>query len=1079
MVKISRPTPKDVCLRHRLFERLDHLRRFPVIWISAPAGSGKTTLISSYIENRKIPYLWYQLDSADTDIATFFYYLREAVKKALPRKRLSLPLFTPEYLQGASTFVLRFFERLYAGLTIPFILVFDNFQEISLSADQEQELFKVLSIIPEGVNVLTISRNELPASFSRLKTNRSIGILGWEDIRLTEKESKEIINLGSGIPPVKKDLRSLYKLSDGWAAGLILLYEGCRKGAPIPEFAGKRIFDEVYEYLATEIFRHLDAKTQEFFLTTAFLARMTVHMAEQLTGNQAAGNILSSMNRNNFFITRHDGAKAIYEYHPLCRHFLRRRAREIFPPEKLFSIRRRAALILEKAGMTEAAVVLLKDIADWEAMAEIIASHASDMLKQGRHRTLLSWLKGLPDEVMKKDRWLVFWEGMSLFPGDPALAEPVFKKVFILFQESYDTVGSMLAASGIINSIIHQYNDLSQLDTWYSILKDLAVKMDEFQDEKTEALIIASLLAAGVLSEKSAYELKNWEERALKIKETQPNINVKAMALRWIFYRRLLWGGCREALPFLHELQRFSRLPEAHPVLSIIARSAEVRYYLCNGRHEDLVESAQKGLSISNETGIHMEDVWFCIYTAASFINRMNEEGAREWLERMPSMDEDHRRWAKVIYHLQLLRIALIRKEHVEALDEGRKALDIATSTGSQIATATSQLMLAQVFLLKGERKQALNMLEQARSNPAMKHHTGGIISILKLDAQFAFDEGDDSRGLLLVRKSLSLAREYGHSFTFLDDPNMTRTLCEKALEAGIEVEQAREIIRRCGLAMEQSSLHIIENWPWPLKIYTLGRFSIIKDGAPLKFAGKVQQMPLRMLKLLISLGGREIAEVAITEALWPDADGDQAHQSFESNLHRLRKLLGHTEVLRLCDGKITIDGRYCWVDVWAFERLAVQANDYEQNGKVEKAWEFVEKALALYEYDFLSGDSHERWVVSPSERLKAKYFKKLLYLGHSLESAGHFERAAHHYERGLEVDDRVEEIYQRLMVCYSRIGKRGEAMATYDRCRRVLASSLGIEPSDETRDIRMSIFSQQRFLRIVKENTIPGPKTN
>jgi LuxR family transcriptional regulator, maltose regulon positive regulatory protein len=1078
MVKISRPTPKDVYLRHRLFKRLDHMRHFPVIWVSAPAGSGKTTLVSSYIENRNIPCLWYQLDRADTDLATFFYYLREAVKKAFPRRRLSLPLLSPEYLQGVPTFVLRYFERLYAFLGTPFILIFDNFQDVPLDATLKEAIYRALSIIPEGTSVIIISRNEFPAFLSKLKANRSVGLLEWEDIRLTEEESRGIVRRSVGIPPTKKIIRRLYELSDGWAAGLLLLFEGCRKGTPIPEFAGKQIFDEVFEYFASEIFKHLDANSQEFFLTTAFFPKITVRMAEQLTGNPAAGNLLSAMNRNNFFIIRHAGAKAIYEYHPLCKHFLRSRAREVYSPEKLFSIRQNAAVILEKAGMTEAAIILLKDIADWEAMAEIIASHASDMLNQGRHHTLHVWLKSLPGEVMKKNRWLVFWEGMSLLPGDPVLAEPVFKNAFALFQASYDTVGSMMAASGIINSIINQYNDLSVLDSWYEILKDLALKTDEFPDEKTEALIIASLLAAGVLREKSAYELHGWEERALKIKESQQNINVKALAIRWIFYRRLLWRGCYEALPLLHELQRLSRLSGSHPLLSIVARSAEVRYYLCNGCHEELVESAQQGLSISKETGIHMEDVWFSLYTAASFINRMDEKGARAWLQRIPPMTEDQRRWAKVIYHLQLMRIALIRKDHIEALDEGRKALDVATSTGSPIAAATSQLMLAQLLLLKGDRKQALNMLELARSNPAMKNHTSGIMTILKIDAQFAFDEGDDSRGLLLLGRSLSLAREYGHPFTFLDDPTMTLGLCEKVLEAGIEVEQAREIIRRCGLAPEQSSLHI-ENWPWPLKIYTLGRFSIIRDGAPLKFTGKVQQMPLRMLKLLISLGGREIAESAITEALWPDADGDQAHQTFETNLHRLRKLLGRTEVLRLCDGKMTLDSRYCWVDVWAFERLAAQADDYEQNAKTEKAWDVMEKALTLYEHDFLSGDSDERWVASPSERLKAKYFKRLLSLGHSLESSGHFERAARLYERGLEIDDCMEEIYQRLMVCYKCLGKRSGALAAYDRCRRVLTSSLGIEPSEETKEIRISILSKQGLLRIVKERTAPGPKTH
>ncbi|RPI76585.1 MAG: AAA family ATPase, partial [Desulfobacteraceae bacterium] len=119
MVKISRPTPKDAYLRQRLFKQLDRMRSFAVTWVSAPAGSGKTTLVSSYIEHRKIPCLWYQLDQGDGDLATFFYYLGQAAKKAAPRKRKPLPMLTPEYLQGLHIFALRYFEELCARVKPP------------------------------------------------------------------------------------------------------------------------------------------------------------------------------------------------------------------------------------------------------------------------------------------------------------------------------------------------------------------------------------------------------------------------------------------------------------------------------------------------------------------------------------------------------------------------------------------------------------------------------------------------------------------------------------------------------------------------------------------------------------------------------------------------------------------------------------------------------------------------------------------------------------------------------------------------------------------------------------------------
>ena len=98
MGKVIRPVLTEVFPRKRLFSLLDQMREHPVIWVSGPAGSGKTTLINSYLETRKIPCLWYEVDEGDSDLATFFYYLGQAAKRAAPRKKSSLPLLTPEYI---------------------------------------------------------------------------------------------------------------------------------------------------------------------------------------------------------------------------------------------------------------------------------------------------------------------------------------------------------------------------------------------------------------------------------------------------------------------------------------------------------------------------------------------------------------------------------------------------------------------------------------------------------------------------------------------------------------------------------------------------------------------------------------------------------------------------------------------------------------------------------------------------------------------------------------------------------------------------------------------------------------------
>lgn len=156
--KLNRPRLENVVARTRLFRLLDRARKRPIVWIAAPAGFGKTTLVASYLEARRLKHLWYQIDARDRDPATFFYYLREAVMQCAPRKRATLPLLTPEYLHGLPAFTRHFFELALARLAPPTVLVLDNYQD----APDAAPLPAGLSHVPDGVTVMIISRTAPP-----------------------------------------------------------------------------------------------------------------------------------------------------------------------------------------------------------------------------------------------------------------------------------------------------------------------------------------------------------------------------------------------------------------------------------------------------------------------------------------------------------------------------------------------------------------------------------------------------------------------------------------------------------------------------------------------------------------------------------------------------------------------------------------------------------------------------------------------------------------------------------------------------------------------------------------------------
>jgi two-component SAPR family response regulator len=247
----------------------------------------------------------------------------------------------------------------------------------------------------------------------------------------------------------------------------------------------------------------------------------------------------------------------------------------------------------------------------------------------------------------------------------------------------------------------------------------------------------------------------------------------------------------------------------------------------------------------------------------------------------------------------------------------------------------------------------------------------------------------------------------------------------------------------------------------WPLRIHSLGRFTVEVNGQPLQFSRKVQKKPLDMLRVLIAYGGERVEASTIIEQLWPDAEGDSGKMSFDTNLHRLRKLIGVTDVLSMSEGKLSLDQSKCWLDVAALED-AVSRVEQDANavgGNLDKtAGPLMKELLQLYSGHFLDSELQEAWAVAARDRMKAKFIRAVSLIGTALEARQDWSRAAELYSRALELDNLAEALYRRLMNCFIKLGEPAEALNSYRRCRDMLSIVLGIEPSPETEAIRAKL---------------------
>jgi LuxR family maltose regulon positive regulatory protein len=240
------------------------------------------------------------------------------------------------------------------------------------------------------------------------------------------------------------------------------------------------------------------------------------------------------------------------------------------------------------------------------------------------------------------------------------------------------------------------------------------------------------------------------------------------------------------------------------------------------------------------------------------------------------------------------------------------------------------------------------------------------------------------------------------------------------------------------------------DNWPWRVRIFTLGCFEAQIDGEKLEFSRKLPRKTLRLLKAIVALGGRDVPEQALCDALWGDEEGDAASNALSITVLRLRKLLGSNDSVTHQGGKVSLNPEICWVDAWMFETRLDEIGFDRQ------------KVLALYGGTFLPEDEGESWSVASRERLRGKFIDALSRYGATLESGGDLPGAVRCYMRGIDADPIVESFHQGLMRCYERLGKRTEAFSAYRRLKHTLSVVLGVPPSDSTQRLFQEMLQRQ-----------------
>src|SRR6266536_4563241 len=393
-VTVAPATPRLID-RGDLVAALDRAAASKVTVISAPAGSGKTSLLRAWAgrpgQPRRLALV--QVQRGQQDAQQFWLALLDAIRHAsATASRAEPPAAAPDF--NAPAMVDRVLSELadtHSGLT----LVIDDLHELH-SPEAPAQLTRLLTNLPPKVHAILTTRHDVPLRLHQLRLAGELAEIRAADLRFTERETRELLD-ASGIALSDSGTALLHQRTEGWAAGLRLAAISL-VGHPDPErfvaeFSGSD--RTVAEYLLAEMLERQPADVQDLLLRTSLLDRVNGELADLLTGRPGSERILLSLEDANAFVESLAPVRTWFRYHHLFADLLRLELRRTLPAE-IPALHRRAAEWFTQHGQVAEAIQHTQAAGDWPEAAQLLADHSFSLTLDGQAQTMQALLRACP-----------------------------------------------------------------------------------------------------------------------------------------------------------------------------------------------------------------------------------------------------------------------------------------------------------------------------------------------------------------------------------------------------------------------------------------------------------------------------------------------------------------------------------------------------------------------------------------------------------------------------------------------------------------------------------------------------------
>jgi LuxR family maltose regulon positive regulatory protein len=752
----------------------------PLTLVCAPAGYGKTTLLSEWIPQYEHCVTWLSLDEVDNDPARFWRHFLAALQTLNPDRFKD----AQQALEGSPVrpieAVLTLTINEIAGLDYRFTHVFDDYHLIDNLAINDGLSF-LIEHLPPGLNLVITSRSDPALPLARWRTRGQMTEIRSADLRFTREESSAFFNQVMELDLSEEDVAVLDGRAEGWISGLQLAALSMKdhedRAKFITAFAGSHRF--IIDYLVDEVLSRQSEHVREFLLATSILNQMCGPLCDAITPGSNGQAILEELEQSNLFVIPLDDHRGWYRYHHLFGEVLRSHlhARGDDRPAELHV---RAAEWFESNGLIVEAIHHALAAKDWERSIRLIMDVADAVaFTQGQFRTVLAWLGSLPDNATQ------FWPRLSLIRAWMLLNAGSSEAVEENLLDAERALSSQEPAQRLIlqgeiaalRAVLASYR--REISRTIELCRQARQQLPEsnafLRAAVATALGMAYRFSGRVLEASQAFS------EAIALGQAAGNYYMMMDAVTNLAGMQMWRGQLREAAQTCLQALRFAEERASvtgHTLLDAGFPHLRLGEVLREWNDLDSAEQSMlKGIELGKAGG--NLDIVMTGYGWLSRVKQSRGDLAGAWAA-ITAFEEIAISFNVPIMSLgtgaRKARLSLAQGD-LAPMEEWARQYETFTEKDHAFLDEFSMITLARLRLAQSRITEANELLEQYREDAEAAERMGSVIEILMLEALAFAAQGEQGRAMASLERALTLAEPEGYIRTFVDEGEPMRLL--------------------------------------------------------------------------------------------------------------------------------------------------------------------------------------------------------------------------------------------------------------------------------------------------------------